>query len=117
LRLGPKHGYSAAMKLAGLFACTIPELRKMTLNQLLRVWGGCSPYSQHVIYIHMVLLLACASAIFNAAMRLTDLFFFDMAGLCLGLLLPPNIYFHWLFKDRRPAIRQFIQENRDGFGD
>jgi len=103
------------MKLAGLFACTIPELRSMTLAQLFKVWGGCAPFSQQAIYVHLVLLLACASVIFNAAMRLSDLFLIDMVGLCLGVFLPPNIYFHWLFKDRRPAIRQFIQEHWDHF--
>ena len=103
------------MKLAGLFAFTIPELRKLSLAQLLKVWHGCTPYEQPVIYFHLVLLMACASLIFNAAMRVSDLFAIDMAGLGVGLLLPPNIYFHCVFKDRRPAIRQFIEEHWEMF--
>jgi len=103
------------MKLGGLFAMTIPELRKTTGGQLMKVWGGCSPYSRGKIYLHAVLLLACSSAIFNTAMRLTDSFLLDMVGLVIGLLVPPNIYFHFVFKDRRGEIRQFMQENWEEF--
>lgn len=103
------------MKIAGLFALGIPELRRMTGPQLFKVWSACAPFSRNAIYLHMVLLLMCASGIFNSAMRLSDSFLLDLVGLVLGLLLPPNLYFLAVFKDRRPAIRQFIQENWEEF--
>ena len=103
------------MKLAGLCAMTIPELRRMTGGQLFKVWGGCSPHSRQKIYLHVILLMACASVIFNAAMWLSESFFIDLLGLLVGCLVPPNIYFHLLFKDRRPAIRKFMEENWEEF--
>jgi len=87
----------------------------MSAAQLLKVWAACTPFSRNAIYVHIVVLMACASVIFNAAMRLSDSFLLDFIGLILGLLLPPNLYFHFVFKDRRPAIRQFVQENQDEF--
>ena len=99
------------MKISSLFAWFIPELRKKSGDQLLKIWSACSPYSRNMIYLHLVLLLACSSAIFNGVMRLRGPFMLDMFGLVLGLLLPSNIYFYSVFKDRRPAIRQFIEEN------
>jgi|SRR6185503_18310566 len=103
------------MKPAGLLALTIPELRKLTGAQFLRIWEGCSSYSRAKIYLHIVLLMACASVIFNTAMRLTEDWKVDLLGLVVGLLVPPNVYFHFLFKDRRPAIRQFIEQNWEEF--
>ena len=103
------------MKLGGFLAMTIPELRKMTGAQLVKVWSGCSPHSRGKIYLHIVLLLACSSVIFNTVMRLSGSFWLDMIGLAIGLLLPPNIYFHFLFKDRRAENRQFMQENWEEF--
>jgi Mn2+/Fe2+ NRAMP family transporter len=103
------------MKAGGIFACTIPELRQMTMTQLFKLWHGCSPYSRHMIYLHIVILLACASVIFNAAMRLSESFLLDMVGLAIGLLLPPNIYFNVIFKNRRTELRQFIEQNWDEF--
>lgn len=87
----------------------------MTIGQLFKVWNACTPYPRHVIYIHLVVLLACASVIFNTAMRLSDSFFLDMIGLIIGLLLPPNIYFHYIFKNRLADLRQYIQQNWEEF--
>ncbi|HXJ55620.1 MAG TPA: hypothetical protein VNU68_03050 [Verrucomicrobiae bacterium] len=103
------------MKLAGFFAFTIPELRRLNGAQLLKVWSGCTPFSRPKIYLHIVLLMACASVLFNTAMRLSESFLLDLVGLIIGLSVPPNIYFHFVFKDRRAAIREFIQENWDEF--
>jgi len=103
------------MKPAGLFALTIPELRRLTGAQLLKVWNACSPYSRSMIYLHIVLLMACASVIFNTAMRLSESFLLDLVGLIIGLFVPPNIYFHFIFNNRRAQIREFIQENWEEF--
>ena len=81
----------------------------------MKIWGGCTPYSRNTIYVHLILLLACCSVIFNLAMGLRGPFLLDMLGLLLGLTLPPNIYFYVVFKDRRQAIRQFIEANREDF--
>ena len=56
------------MKISSLFAWFIPELRKKSGDQLLKIWSACSPYSRNMIYLHLVLLLACSSAIFNGVM-------------------------------------------------
>ena len=103
------------MKLAGFFALTIPELRRLTGSQFMRVWSACSAYSRGKIYVHLVLLMACASVIFNTAMRLSESVLLDLVGLCIGLFVPPNIYFHYLFNNRRAQIREFIEENWEEF--
>src|SRR5262245_37756060 len=103
------------MKIAGLFAGSIPELRSMTGSQLLKVWSACTPYSRNTIYLQLILLLACCSLIFNLCMRLRGPFLLDLVGLALGLIVPPNIYFYAIFKDRRQAIRQFIEEHWEEF--
>src|SRR5262245_21203773 len=103
------------MKPTGLLALTIPELRQLTGRQFLSILEGCSSFSRGKIYLHIVLLMACASVIFNTAMRLTEDWKVDFLGLLIGLLLPPNVYFHCLFNKRRPAIRQFIEEHWDEF--
>ena len=103
------------MKIARFVAWSIPELRNMTGTQLLKVWGACTPYSRNTIYVHLILLLACCSVIFNLAMRLRGPFLVDLLGLALGLTVPSNTYFYVVFKDRRQAIRQFIEENREEF--
>ena len=99
------------MKIGTFIAGLVPELRKMSGNQLLKVWGSCSPYSRQTIYLHCVILLACSSVIFNVFMRLGDSLLLDLLGLLLGLLLPPNIYFLVVFHQRRAQIREFIQEH------
>ena len=101
----------ANMKIGTFIAGLVPELRKMSGNQLLKVWGACSPYSRQTIYLHCVILLACSSVIFNVFMRLGDSLLLDLLGLLLGLLLPPNIYFLVVFHQRRAQIREFIQEH------
>ena len=103
------------MKLGILFAWSVPELRNLTGAQLLKVWGACTPYSRNTIYLHLIGLLACCSVIFNLAMRLRGPFIVDLLGLALGLTLPSNIYFYVVFKDRRQAIRQFIEANWEEF--
>ena len=107
------------MKLGTLFAWSVPELRKMTGAQLLNVWSACTPHSRLKIYLHIILLMACCSAIFNLAMRVRGStfieFFVSMLGLAIGLTVPSNIYFYNVFTPRRAAIRQFIEENREEF--
>jgi ABC-type uncharacterized transport system YnjBCD permease subunit len=103
------------MKLGAWLALTVPELRRMSGGQLLKVWTGCTPYSRNAIYLHIVLLMACASVIFNTAMRVSDSFFVDLIGLAIGLTLPPNIYFQQIFKRRRQELRQFIEANWEEF--
>jgi hypothetical protein len=103
------------MKISSLFAWFIPELRNLTGAQLLKVWGGCAPYSRNTIYLHFILLLGCCSVIFNLAMRLRGPFLLDILGLLLGLTVPANTYFYIVFKDRRAAIRQFIEQNQEEF--
>ena len=58
------------MKMGMLFACLVPELRKMSGAQLMDVWHSCTAHSRLKIYLHIVLLMACCSAIFNFAMWL-----------------------------------------------
>lgn len=87
----------------------------MSGGQLLKIWHACTPYSRNKIYIHVVLLLVCSSVIFNTAMRLSGSFIVDMIGLAIGLLIPPNLYFHYVFKERRAEIRRFVEENWEEF--
>ncbi|MEY2409371.1 MAG: hypothetical protein QOF48_2041 [Verrucomicrobiota bacterium] len=99
------------MKIAGLFAMSVPEVKRMTFAQLVSIWGGCTQWSRNKILFHLVLLLGCCSLIFNLTMRLGGGIFMDLAGLVLGLLLPANIYFGAVLGSRRPQIRRFIEEH------
>ena len=103
------------MKMGMLFAWSVPELRKMTGAQLLNVWSACTEYPRLKIYFHIILLMACCSAIFNFAMWLRGDLIVDMLGLFAGLIVPSNIYFYNVMNPRRAAIRQFIQENWEEF--
>lgn len=103
------------MKMGTLFAWSVPELRKMTGAQLLNVWSACSDYSRLKIYLHLILLMACCSAIFNLGMWVRGPIIVDLLGLVIGLTVPSNIYFYNVFTPRRAAIRQFIEENREEF--
>lgn len=104
------------MKLGILFACLVPELRRMTGNQLLNAWIACSPYSRPKVYLHIILLMASCSLIFNIAMRLKGPIIVDILGLVIGLTVPSNIYFYNVFNSRRAALRQFIEEHWEEFG-
>jgi hypothetical protein len=103
------------MKMGTLFAWSVPELRKMTGTQLLNVWSACTEYSRLKIYLHIILLMACCSLIFNLAMWVRGPFILDLLGLVIGLTVPSNIYFYNVFTPRRAAVRQFIEENREEF--
>ena len=107
------------MKIGTLFAWSVPELRKLTGAQLLSVWSACTDYSRLKIYLHLILLMAVCSLIFNLAMWVRGSafveFFVSMLGLVIGLTVPSNIYFYNVFNPRRAAIRQFIEENRGEF--
>ena len=103
------------MKVGAIFACFVPEMRKMSGAQLLRAWQGGTGYSRNKIYLHCVILLVCSSAIFNTVLRLTDSVLLDLIGLLVGLTLPSNIYFSAVFSSRRPQLRQFIEENWEEF--
>ena len=87
----------------------------MTGAQLLNVWSACTEYPRLKIYFHIILLMACCSAIFNLAMWLRGDLIVDMLGLFAGLIIPSNIYFYNVMTPRRAAIRQFIQENWEEF--
>ena len=67
------------------------------------------------IYVHIILLMACCSLIFNLAMWVRGPIIVDMLGLVLGLTVPSNIYFYNVFTPRRAALRQFIQDNWEEF--
>ena len=36
---------------------------------MMKIWIACAPWSQNVIYLHLLLLLACCSLIFNLVIR------------------------------------------------
>jgi hypothetical protein len=103
------------MKLGSIIACLVPELRRMTGAQLLEVWSACTPYSRLKIYVHIILLLACCSLIFNLAMWLRGPFIVDLLGLVIGLTVPVNIYFYNVFNPRRAEVRRFVEEHWDEF--
>ena len=103
------------MKIAGLFACFVPEVKRMTWGQLLAVWGGCTGWSRNKIHLHLLLLLACCSVIFNLTMRLSGGLLLDLVGLLAGLTVPANIYFATVLGGRRPQVRKFIEENSAEF--
>lgn len=103
------------MKMGTLFAWSVPELRKMSGAQLLEVWHSCTEHSRLKIYLHIILLMASCSAIFNFAMWLRGPIIVDILGLIIGLTVPSNIYFYNVFTPRRAAIRQFIEEHWEDF--
>jgi hypothetical protein len=104
------------MKISSLLAAAIPELRGKTWEQLINLWSNCAGYSRHKIYFHLVLLFCCCSLIFHLVMYFSDSVLAAMTlGVLLGLLIPPNIYFFLLFKDRRQQIRQYIMDHWDEF--
>ena len=99
------------MKIAGLLAFSVPEVKPLTWGQLLKVWSGCTGWSRDKIYLHLLLLLACCSVLFNLTMRLGGGMLLDFGGLLIGLTVPPNIYFAAVLGSRRPQIRKFIEEH------
>ncbi len=103
------------MKIGTIFAGSVPELRKMSGAQLLQAWDACTDYSRLKIYLHIILLMVCCSAIFNFAMWLNISFLVELAGLVIGLTVPSNIYFYNVFTPRRAALRQFIEEHWEEF--
>lgn len=105
----------ARMKSGTFFACLVPELRRLTGSQLMLAWQGGTEFSRPKIYLHCVLLLACSSVIFNTVMRLTGSTLVDLLGLIAGLTLPPNLYFLIVFNNRRPRLREFLEENWETF--
>ena len=87
----------------------------MPWGQLLSVWGGSTGWSRNKIHLHILLLLACCSVIFNLTLRLGGGIFLDLLGLIVGLTVPANIYFAGVLGSRRPQIRKFIEEHRAEF--
>src|SRR5205085_2562456 len=53
------------MKISTFFACFVPELRKLSAGQLMKIWSACAPCSQNWVYLHLLLVLACCSLIFS----------------------------------------------------
>ena len=103
------------MKIGAFFGWFVPELRKLNGNQLMKVWGGCTSYSRNAIYLHIVLLLACCSLIFNFSMKVTGSIFLDMIALLFGLTVPPNLYFAAVLGSRREQVRRFVEEHWEEF--
>jgi hypothetical protein len=99
------------MKIAGLLACLVPEVKRMTWGQLLSVWVNCTGWSRNKVHLHLLLLLACCSVIFNLTLRLGGGILLDLVGLLVGLTVPVNIYFAAVLGSRRPQIRKFIEEH------
>lgn len=104
------------MKIGGLIARTVPEMHRMNWNQLLRAWGATTGWSNNKIYLHLLLVLACSSVMFNLVLKFMGgspfIYFPAVAVMFLVcLLLPVNIYFAAVFSSRRPQLRQFIEEN------
>ncbi len=103
------------MKASNFFAYSIPELRRLTGAQLLKIWEACAPYSRNWLYLHCLLVLGCCSLIFNLALHLSDSLILILFGLAVALTVPANIYFFLLFKDRRHELRQYIEQNWSEF--
>jgi hypothetical protein len=108
-------GGETSVKASNFFAYSIPELRRLTGAQLLKIWGACAPYSRNWLYLHCILVLACCSLIFNLALRWSDSLILILFALGVALTVPANIYFFLLFKDRRQELRQYIEQNWSEF--
>ena len=108
-------GIEITMKISTFFACLIPELRKLSGPQFMKIWSACAPCSRNWLYFHLLLLLACCSLIFNVIIRVNASPVAMLLGLALGLALPANIYFFVVFNRRRQALRQYIEENWEEF--
>jgi len=103
------------MKISTFFAYFVPELRKLSGGQLMKIWGACAPYSQNLVYLHLVLLLACCSVIFNIIIRVNASPLAMALALVAGLTIPANIYFFAVFGSRRQVLRQYIEEHWEEF--
>ena len=103
------------MRISTFFAYFVPELRRLSGAQLMRIWGACAPWSQNWVYLHLLLLLACCSLIFNLIISWSASPFAMAFGLAAGLTIPANVYFFAVFSNRRPALRQYIEENWEEF--
>lgn len=103
------------MKIGMLFGWSVPELRRMNGGQLLDAWATVTGHSRMRVHLHVILLMACCSAIFNAAMWISDSFFIYFIGLLLGLTLPSGIYFYNVLNPHRAALRQYIEEHWNEF--
>lgn len=103
------------MKISSFFAYFVPELRGRSGPQLMKIWSACAPCSQNWVYLHLLLLLACCSLIFNLIIHLNAAPLSMLFGLVLGLALPSNIYFYAAFSNRRQVLRQYIEQNWEEF--
>lgn len=103
------------MKISSFLAYFVPELRKLSAAQLFRIWGACAPCSRNWVYLHLLLVLACCSLIFNLTIHVNASPLAMVFGLVAGLVIPFNIYFYLLFNSRRQVLRQYIDENWEEF--
>ena len=103
------------MKISSFFAYFIPELRKLSGAQLMKIWGACAPCSQNWVYLHLVLVLVCCSLIFNLIIHVNASPLAMLFALLVGLTIPSNLYFLIVFNNRRQVLRQFIEENWEEF--
>src|SRR5438094_73434 len=77
------------MKISTFFAAFVPELRKLSGAQLLKIWSACAPCSRNWVYLHLVLILACCSVIFNLTIRVNASLFAMLFGL---VNIPVGLY-------------------------
>ena len=104
------------MKLGALLAWQVPELRSMSGALLVRAWEGGTGFSRNKIYVHLLLLLAASSVLFNLVRLLTASIWLELFILWpVALLLPVNLYFAAVLGGRRPQLRKFIEENWEEF--
>ena len=92
----------------------------MNWSQLLRAWSSSTGWSNNKIYLHLVLLLACSSVLFNLTLKVlggSPFIYLPAVAVTfvLCLAMPLNIYFAAVFNSRRPQLRQFIEENWSEF--
>src|SRR5438445_7689936 len=101
------------MKISTFFACLVPELRKLSGPQLMKIWAACAPCSKNWVYLHLLVILACCSLIFNLIQNgsLVSI----LIGLLAGLTIPANIYFFAVFNNRRQMLRQYLEANWEEF--
>src|SRR5580765_5594793 len=81
----PPTGIEINMKISSFFAYFVPELRGHSGPQLMKIWSACAPCSQNWVYLHLLLLLACCSLIFNLIIHLNAAPLSMLVGLLLGL--------------------------------
>ena len=81
----------------------------------MKIWSACAPCSKNWVYLHLLIILACCSVIFNLTIRVNASLLAMLFGLALGATIPANIYFFTVFNSRRQVLRKYIEENWEEF--